>query len=158
MAPQATAVSPQAMIEAAKTMIIAYNDKNWERAKAAITPDFLYEEVATGRRIEGADETLAAWKGWAQAIPDSKASFDRSYVAGDDTVVLELTWRGTHQGPLGTAMGNIAATGKSIEVRAVAIVELKGEKARSQRQFFDMATLLQQIGLKWSATGTGSAA
>ena len=156
MSPQATAVSPQAMIEAAKTMIIAYNDKNWERAKAAITPDFLYEEVATGRRIEGADETLAAWKGWALAIPDSKASFDRSYVAGDDTVVLELTWRGTHQGPLGTAMGNIAATGKSIEVRAVAIVELKGEKARSQRQFFDMATLLQQIGLKWTVTGAGS--
>ena len=55
-------------------------------------------------------------------------------------------------------MGNIAATGKSIEVRALAIVELKGEQARSQRQFFDMATLLQQIGLKWSATGTGSAA
>ena len=158
MSPQATAVSPQVMIEAAKTMIIAYNDKNWERAKAAITPDFLYDEVATGRRIEGADETLAAWKGWAQAFPDSKASFDRSYVAGNDTVVLELTWRGTHKGPLGTAMGNIAATGKSIEVRALAIVELKGEKARSQRQFFDMATLLQQIGLKWSATGTGSAA
>ena len=158
MSPQATAVSPQAMIEAAKTMIIAYNDKNWERAKAAITSDFLYDEVATGRRIEGADETLAAWKGWAQAFPDSKASFDRSYVAGNDTVVLELTWRGTHKGPLGTAMGNIAATGKSIEVRALAIVELKGEKARSQRQFFDMATLLQQIGLKWSATGTGSAA
>jgi steroid delta-isomerase-like uncharacterized protein len=158
MSPQATAVSPQAMIEAAKTMIIAYNDKNWERVKAAITPDFLYDEVATGRRIEGADETLAAWKGWAQAFPDSKASFDRSYVAGNDTVVLELTWRGTHKGPLGTAMGNIAATGKSIEVRALAIVELKGEKARSQRQFFDMATLLQQIGLKWSATGTGSAA
>jgi steroid delta-isomerase-like uncharacterized protein len=158
MSPQATAVSPQARIEAAKTMIIAYNDKNWERAKAAITPDFLYDEVATGRKIEGADETLAAWKGWAQAFPDSKASFDRSYVAGDDTVVLELTWRGTHQGPLGTAMGNIAATGRSIEVRALAIVELKGEKARSQRQFFDMATLLQQIGLKWSATGPGSAA
>jgi steroid delta-isomerase-like uncharacterized protein len=156
MSPQATAVSPQAMIEAAKTMIIAYNDKNWERAKAAITPDFLYDEVATGRRIEGADETLAAWKGWAQAFPDSKASFDRSYVAGNDTVVLELTWRGTHKGPLGTAMGNIAATGKSIEVRALAIVELKGEKARSQRQFFDMATLLQQIGLKWTVTGAGS--
>ena len=158
MSPKATAVSPQAMIEAAKTMIIAYNDKNWERAKAAITPDFLYDEVATGRRIEGADEALAAWKGWAQAFPDSKASFDRSYVAGNDTVVLELTWRGTHKGPLGTAMGNIAATGKSIEVRALAIVELKGEKARSQRQFFDMATLLQQIGLKWTVTGAGSAA
>jgi steroid delta-isomerase-like uncharacterized protein len=158
MSPQATAVSPQAVTEAAKAMIIAYNDKNWEKAKAAITPDFLYDEVATGRRVEGADATIAAWKGWAQAFPDSKGSFDRSHVAGNDTVVLELTWRGTHQGPLGTAMGNIAPTGKSIEVRAVAIVEVRGDKAKSQRHFFDMATLLQQIGLKWSATGTGSSA
>jgi steroid delta-isomerase-like uncharacterized protein len=158
MSPQATAVSPQALTEAAKALIVAYNDKNWEKVKAAITPDFLYDEVGTGRRVEGADPTLAAWKGWAQAFPDSKGSFDRAYAAGNDTVVLELTWRGTHQGPLGTAMGNIAATGKSIEVRAVAIVEMKGEKARSQRHFFDMATLLQQIGLKWSATGTGSSA
>jgi steroid delta-isomerase-like uncharacterized protein len=158
MSPQATALSPQALTEAAKGLIIAYNDKNWDKAKAAITSDFLYDEVGTGRKVEGADQTLTAWKGWAQAFPDSKGSFDRAYAAGNDTVVLELTWRGTHQGPLGTPMGNIAPTGKTIEVRAVAIVEMKGEKARSQRHFFDMATLLQQIGLKWSVTGTGSPA
>jgi steroid delta-isomerase-like uncharacterized protein len=154
MSPQATAVSPQSLIESAKGLITAYNDRNWDKAKAAITTDFLYDEVATGRKVEGADATLDAWKGWAQAFPDSKGSFDRAHVAGNDTVVLELTWRGTHQGPLGTAMGNIAPTGKSIEIRAVAIVEMKGEKARSQRHFFDMATLLQQIGLKWSVTAS----
>jgi steroid delta-isomerase-like uncharacterized protein len=158
MSPQATALSPQALTEAAKGLIIAYNDKKWDKVKAAITSDFLYDEVGTARKVEGADQTVAAWKGWAEAFPDSKASFDRAYAAGNDTVVLELTWRGTHQGPLGTTMGNIAPTGKSIEVRAVAIVEMKGEKARSQRHFFDMATLLQQIGLKWSVTGKGSAA
>ena len=91
---------------------------------------------------------MTAWKGWAQAFPDSKGSFDRTHVAGNDTVVLELTWRGTHQGPLETPMGSIPATGKKIEIRAVAIIELKGEKARTQRHFFDMATLLQQLGLK----------
>ena len=148
MSPQATAVSPQALTEAAKALIIAYNDKNWEKAKAAITPDFIYDEVATGRRVEGADLTVAAWKGWAQAFPDSKGSFDRTHVAGNETVVLELTWRGTHQGPLETPMGSIPATGKRIEIRAVAIVEVRGEKARTQRQFFDMATLLQQLGVK----------
>jgi steroid delta-isomerase-like uncharacterized protein len=147
MSPQATVVSPQALTEAAKGLINAYNDKNWDRAKAAITPDFLYEEVGTGRRIEGADETVAAWKGWAQAFPDSKASFDQIHVAGDATVVLELTWRGTHKGQLETPMGSIPPTGKQIEIRAVAIVELKGEKARTQRHFFDMATLLRQLGV-----------
>jgi len=147
MSPQTTAVSPQALTEAAKGLINAYNDKNWDRAKAAITPDFLYEEVATGRKIEGADQTIAAWKGWAQAFPDSKGSFDQTHVAGDDTVLLELTWRGTHKGQLETPMGSIPPTGKQIEVRAVAIVELKGEKARTQRHFFDMATLLRQLGV-----------
>jgi steroid delta-isomerase-like uncharacterized protein len=148
MSPQATAVSPQALTEAAKGLITAYNDRNWDKAKAAITPDFLYEEVATARRIEGADQTIAAWKGWAQAFPDSKGSFDRTHVAGNDTVVLELTWRGTHQGPLEMPTGSIPATGKKIEIRAVAIIELKGEKARTQRHFFDMTTLLQQLGQK----------
>jgi steroid delta-isomerase-like uncharacterized protein len=148
MSPQATALSPQALTEAAKGLVIAYNDKNWDKAKAAITSDFLYDEVGTGRKVEGADQTLTAWKGWAQAFPDSKASFDRTHVAGNDTVVLELTWRGTHQGSLETPMGSIPATGKKIEIRAVAIVELKGDKARGQRHFFDMATLLQQLGQK----------
>ena len=148
MSPQATALSPQALTEAAKGLITAYNDKNWDRLRATITPDFLYEEVATARRIEGADQTITAWKGWAQAFPDSKASFDRTHVAGNDTVVLELTWRGTHQGPLETPGASIPATGKKIEIRAVAIIELKGEKGRTQRHFFDMATLFQQLGLK----------
>jgi hypothetical protein len=30
----------------------------------------------------------------------------------------------------------------------VAIIEVKGEKGRTQRHFFDMATLLQQLGQK----------
>jgi steroid delta-isomerase-like uncharacterized protein len=147
MSPQATAISPQALTEAASALILAYNDKDWTRAKASITPTFLYEEIATGRRVEGADQTIEAWKGWAQAFPDSTGSIDRTHVAGNDTVVLELTWRGTHRGPLATPAGNIGPTGKQIEVRAVAIVEIAGEKARTQRHFFDMATLLQQLGV-----------
>ena len=148
MSPQATALSPQALTDAATALIQAYNDKNWDRAKSSITPNFVYEEIATGRRTEGADATLDVWKGWGQAFPDSRATFDRTHVAGNDTVVLELTWRGTHQGPLQTPAGSIAATGKRIEVRAVAIVELSGDRARTQRHFFDMATLFRQLDIR----------
>ena len=75
---QATTLSPQALTNAAKGLIEAYNDRNWDRAKASITPDFVYDEVATGRRVTGVDATLDAWKGWAQAFPDSKGSFQGS--------------------------------------------------------------------------------
>ena len=145
---QATKLSPQALTSAAKALIEAYNDKNWDRAKASITPDFVYDEVATGRKVTGIDATLDAWKGWAQAFPDSKGSYQGAHVAEDGTtVVLELTWKGTHQGPLQTPKGAIPATGKSIEVRACAVIQVAGEKARSQRHYFDMATLLQQLGV-----------
>lgn len=144
---QATTFSPQTLTNAAKALILAYNEKNWDKAKASITPDFVYDEVATGRKLTGADQALDAWKGWAQAFPDSKGTFQGTHVADDGTVVLELTWSGTHKGPLQTPKGPISPTGKRIEVRACALVEIAGEKARSQRHYFDMATLFQQIGV-----------
>jgi steroid delta-isomerase-like uncharacterized protein len=144
---QATAVSPQALTNAAKALIEAYNDKNWDRARAGITPDFVYDEIATGRKLTGADAALEVWKGWAQAFPDSKASFQGTHASDDGTVILEVTWTGTHQGPLQTPNGPIAPTGRRIELRACAVVEVLGEQARAQRHYFDMATLLQQIGV-----------
>jgi steroid delta-isomerase-like uncharacterized protein len=144
---QATALSPQALINAAKAPFLAYNDKDWTKAKATITPDFVYDEVATGRKVTGADQTLEAWKGWAQAFPDSKGTIHAAHVTNEGSVVLEVTWKGTHKGPLQTPNGSIAATGKAIEVRGCAIVAIAGERAREQRHYFDMATLLRQIGV-----------
>lgn len=141
-----TVISEQQLIAAAKAPTIAYNEKNWGAVKAAITPDFIYDEVPTQRKVHGLEPVLALWKGWATAFPDSKATFDHVYVAGDH-VVLELTWRGTHQGPLTTPKGTLAASGKKIEFRSSVICEVAGDKAKLQRQYFDMATMLQQIGV-----------
>jgi steroid delta-isomerase-like uncharacterized protein len=143
---QATRLSPQALTEAAKALLQTYNDKNWDQAKASITQDFVYDEVATGRKVNGADESIDSWQGWAQAFPDSRAVFGEAHAAEDGTVVLEVTWQGTHKGPLQTPKGPIPPTGKRIELRACAIFEFSGEKARTQRHYFDMTTLLQQLG------------
>ena len=144
---QATALSPQALADAAKAPFLAYNDKDWAKAKAAMTQDFVYDEVASARKTNGADAAIELWKGWAQAFPDSKGTIHNTHVAGNNVVVLELSWKGTHKGTLQTPGGSIPATGKTIDVRAVAVVEIAGERARSQRHYFDMATLLQQIGV-----------
>jgi steroid delta-isomerase-like uncharacterized protein len=144
---QATTLSPQALIDVAKATVTNYNDRDWAKAKGGITPDFVYDEVSTGRRVTGADETLELWKGWAQAFPDSKGTIHNARATTDGTVVLEVTWKGTHKGPLHTPTGPIAPTGKPIEVRACAVLEIAGERARAERHYFDMATLLRQIGV-----------
>ncbi|HEU5040902.1 MAG TPA: ester cyclase [Gemmatimonadales bacterium] len=144
---QATTLSPQALVTAAKALIEAYNDKDWDRARASITPDFLYDEVPTGRKVTGSDEALEIWKGWAGAFPDSRGVFHAAHVAEGATVVLEVSWMGTHQGPLPTPAGPIPATGRPIAVRACIVIEIADERARSQRHYFDMATLMQQLGV-----------
>jgi steroid delta-isomerase-like uncharacterized protein len=146
MPAQRTMVPPQELVTAAKAPFTAFNDKNWDAVRAAITRDFVYDEVATQRKAQGTDQVIGLWQGWAAAFPDAKATFDNTLVSGN-SVVLEVTWRGTHQGPLRTPAGSLPATGKRIEVRACAVVELDGQKAKLQRHYFDMATLLQQLGV-----------
>jgi steroid delta-isomerase-like uncharacterized protein len=145
MPAQSTMIPQQQLIDAAKAPMLAFNDKNWDAVRASISPDFVYDEVATNRKVQGADQVIPLWQGWATAFPDAKATFQRELLSGN-TVVLEVTWRGTHKGPLQTPNGPIAATGKGIDVRACMAIEVAGDKARVQRHYFDMATLLQQIG------------
>src|SRR6266699_4819904 len=105
-------MSQQSLTDAAKAPIIAYNDKDWKAVKAAVTPGFLYDEVATQRKIQGVDQVITAWQGWGTAFPDSKATFHNAYASGD-TVVLEVTWRGTHKGPLADRDGSNTGNGQA---------------------------------------------
>jgi steroid delta-isomerase-like uncharacterized protein len=146
MSAQSTMISQQQLVDAAKAPIIAFNEKDWDAVKASVTPDIVYDEVATNRKVQGVDQVIPLWQGWATAFPDAKATFQRAFPS-DGAVVLELTWQGTHKGPLQTPGGPIAATGKRIDIRACMVTELSGDKAKLERHYFDMATLLQQLGV-----------
>lgn len=142
----ATNTATQSAIEAAKLSIVAYNEKNWEAVEEALTPDAVYDEVASNRRLEGPGAILPVWKEWAAAFPDSRATFESATSSGD-YVTIELRWRGTHQGPLNLPTGTAAATGKSIDMRACQVIELKNGRTRSIRHYFDLATMLRQLGI-----------
>ena len=57
------------MIDTAKASILAYNHKDWRKAKESLHHDAVYDEKATHRRIEGRDDIITAWQGWAKAFP-----------------------------------------------------------------------------------------
>ena len=138
--------SVQSLVDSAKATIVAYNEKDWDAVRKTVVPGFVYEEFATQRRLQGIEDVLAVWRGWATAFPDSKATFHKEYESGN-TVVVELTWRGTHTGPLQTPRGVIAPTGKTINLRACQVIELSGDKTTAVRQYFDLGTILQQLGV-----------
>jgi len=133
------------VIETAKTATIAYNEKNWDKAKAAFVEKPIYDEKATGRRLQGIAPILEAWKGWATAIPDSKATFVAEYAAGD-TAILEVVWTGLHTGPLHMPTRTIPPSNKRIEIPACQVVKVEDGKVQSFTHYFDMLALLTQIG------------
>jgi len=131
--------------DVATASVNGYNEKNWEKVQNSLVPDCVYDEIATNRKVHGVNDTIALWQGWARALPDSRATIRNQLIAGN-TVVLELTWHGTHRGPLQTPRGEIPPTGKTIEIRACQVLEVSGERVKSIRHYFDMTTLLQQLG------------
>jgi steroid delta-isomerase-like uncharacterized protein len=137
---------PQSAMDIAKSQVIAYNEKDWDKARKSLAPELVYDELATQRKTKGVDQVIDVWKGWATAMPDSKATFN-SETASGNTVVLEMTWRGTHKGPLKTSAGEIAPTGKPFELRACQVIEVDKDKVKSVRHYFDMASLLKQLGV-----------
>lgn len=148
-------MSRQELIAAAKAQVKAYNEKDWDAARNSLTPGIVYDEAATNRKAEGVEDVIELWQGWGRAFPDSKATFGEPIVEGD-TVVLPVTWRGTHTGPLPTPDGEIAPTGKGIEIRACQIVRVEGERAASIVQYFDMMTMLTQLGVAPAAAAASA--
>jgi steroid delta-isomerase-like uncharacterized protein len=133
------------VIDIAKAAVTAYNEKDWSKGKDILAANAVYDEKGTHRRIQGAVEIIEAWQGWANAFPDSKATFVREFASGD-TVVLELVWKGIHTGPLQTPTGTIPPSNKPIEIPACQIVQVEGGKVKSASHYFDMLTMLTQIG------------
>jgi steroid delta-isomerase-like uncharacterized protein len=133
------------VLEMAKSCTLAYNEKNWGKVEHMLAADAVYDEIGTHRHIRGTGKIIEAWKGWASAIPDSRATFVRELASGD-TAVLEMIWKGVHSGPLPTPAGVVAASNKPVELPACQIVSVRDGKVVSIAHYFDFLTLLRQVG------------
>ena len=138
-------MAEQDLIKIAREAVDAFNDSDWERTKAIMTPDYIYNEEGTGRRIQGPVEVVAALQAWKQAMPDVTGTVTNAFASGN-TVTLQVTWNGTHTGPLEGPTGTIPASGKRQTTPAAWIFTFEGDKIKETHHYFDMMTLLRQIG------------
>lgn len=133
------------IVSVAKAATLAYNEKNWNNLRASVHDTVAYDEYGTGRRAKGVEELLTVLKGWAEATPDSKGSITGTIASGN-TVVLELVWHGTQTGPLATPTGTLPPSNRSFEVPACEVLTVTDGKISNFTHYFNMMTLLSQIG------------
>jgi steroid delta-isomerase-like uncharacterized protein len=133
------------LVKLAREQIDAFNSGDWELMPGKFASDARYDELGTQRNIEGPEKIVELFKGWKQAFPDAAGTVTSAFASGN-TAVLEVTWRGTHTGPLTTAEGTIPASGKHQETPAAIFHTFEGDKIKESRHYFDSLTLLKQIG------------
>ena len=139
-------MAEQDSIRAARGVVDAFNASDWERCKAALATDSVYDEVGTSRRVKGAGEIIPCWQAWKKAMPDVKGTVTNAFATGN-TVVLEVTWKGTHTGPLVGPKRTVPATGKQQTTRAGWVMNFDSGKIDQSRHYFDMLSFMQQLGV-----------
>jgi steroid delta-isomerase-like uncharacterized protein len=135
------------MVKLAREQVDAFNNSDWERVRAGLASDSRLDELGTERKIDGPEKIVELFKGWKQAFPDAAGTVKSTFASGD-TAILEVTWKGTHSGPLTTAEGTIPASGKRQETPAAIFFTFEGDKIKESRHYFDSLTLLKQIGVQ----------
>ena len=135
------------MVKLARQQVDAFNSGDWERVRAGLASDSSLNELGTGRSVDGPENIVEVFKGWKQAFPDAAGAVTTAFASGE-TAALEVTWKGTHTGPLVTAEGTIPASGKSQETPAAIFFIFEGDKIKDTRHYFDSLTLLKQIDVQ----------
>ena len=137
------ATSPE---DVARESVESYNAGDFDRLRSLLADDFYEEELATQRRLEGADARVEAAQTWKRAFPDEHGTITGVYTSGN-TLAIELTWEGTQSGPIATSDGQeLPPSNKRIKVKSVQVIEIEDGKLKALRHYFDLMTLLKQIG------------
>ena len=83
---------------------------------------------------------------FARAFPDMHRDLHKVYVDGD-TVIVELSLQGTHDGPLELPMGVIPPTGKKMDAPCCDVFQLKDGKVQTFNCYPSATVMLAQLGV-----------
>jgi steroid delta-isomerase-like uncharacterized protein len=129
---------------AVRESIVGFSKGNLDRAIAPYAQD---AEVLDpiGKHV-GKAQILASFEIWHNAFPDAKGDVTNQIAEGDQ-VLTEVTFTGTHTGPLTGAGMTLPPTGKKIEMRVAFVNWFKNGKIQKERGYYDIAGLMQQLGV-----------
>ena len=87
------------------------------------------------------------WGQWT-GFPDFCVRIRKIVALGDKYAVTKHEWSGTH---LGDFLG-IPPTGKRVKVKTAVVWEFRGNKIRGETIYYDLSTVMKQMGLKTRST------
>jgi steroid delta-isomerase-like uncharacterized protein len=101
-----------------------------------------YEVVPTGEVIDGREPVIHLLSEFGGAFPDLRIETRKMHHA-DGAVICEAELSGTHLG----AWRGLPPTGARIRYQGCNVFDFEGEQLVCERLYFDMMTVLRQVGI-----------
>ena len=122
-------------------------DGEWlDRMLSVIADECEIVDIPRGATLRGKDGAREYLMNWHTALPDSKVEITNMFCTQDQAAV-EFIGRGTHTGPLSSPQGEIAPTGRKVELRLCDVLRITNGKIVHQDSYYNVMTLMEQLGL-----------
>lgn len=132
------------LIKITQQNIDAWNRHDAKAVVASYAQGATYSNPRAGAHLTGeaiGNYAKAVWK----AYPDVAFEVISIGDTGGGLVATQWVLRGTNTGPL---PDGTPATGRTIKLYGASFAQFEGDKIRSERVYFDMYNLFEQLGLK----------
>jgi steroid delta-isomerase-like uncharacterized protein len=120
----------------------AENANNPERVIATYSQSNpVFEDVPSGARFVGGEDIVGNYRHLWDGFPGLTREISR-WTFGDDSVVIELTLRGRHEG----RFRGIPATEQHLELRVIAHFQFDSEgRIQQETAYYDSATVIRAL-------------
>ena len=145
--------SPATMRRLVGAYAAAKSRQDVDAALALCSDEFELETVALGTRAVGSAAARAHLGLFFLAFPDYRVRLD-GLAAGDGALCAWGQARMTFAGPI----AEIPPTGRTAQLPVSCVFTFAGERIRSERFFFDLATLCEQTGMPLEPVRAAAAA
>jgi steroid delta-isomerase-like uncharacterized protein len=129
-----------------REVLDALSEHDLDRVAAVVDERFEFVDMGGGDVVHSRAEWRAFCSVFVTAFPDLMQDV-RLLVDAGEYAFAEVVARGTHTGPLATPEGEIAPTGRTIDVPFCVVVRSRDGLLVEGREYYDAATLLKQLGL-----------
>ena len=132
--------------ETIRKLFDGFNNKDYDAIVALVADDFELIDCASGERYTGPEGARRNAEGWLMPFADVKVEL-LNVVTSGNWAVAEAVGRGTHTGPMQTPMGEVAPTGRKMELHFCSVIRVQDGKIVEERDYYDVMTIANQLGL-----------
>jgi len=122
--------------------LAAENEHRMKETLAELHPDCVFEDLPLGKTYRGLGEVETYYRSWWDAF-DLKVKGERRHWSEDGAFMIAETWyHGIHRG----RFLDHAPTGWPIKFPLAVVIPFRDGLMAGERFYYDLATLLRQIG------------